>query len=166
MKSYYTEIDIEMCKKILVTILKSERYLPGGLIGTVDFYNNTFKIRKTRPNTRNSLGTVFHGELIKKENGTIIKGEFRQYMGVKVAIGFSGIICSLAWISTLLVDIPKFISGNSVNLKEFLERIIMFPLIFLAMCGFSGIGFNTYKYEENYVLETIETMLEAEEIES
>ena len=98
MISYHTEIDIETCKKILEHKIKTEKIQHCGLRGKVYFYDNKFKVYKSRMNNK-SRSRAFYGELIKKENGTIINGEFRVVTGVVISVAIWLTIAILIWLN-------------------------------------------------------------------
>ncbi|NRT73830.1 hypothetical protein [Clostridium beijerinckii] len=163
MNSYYTEIDIERCKKIIDTIIMSQRFLPGRLIGEVDGYDNKFHIRKTKDNYRNSFARFFYGELIKKENGTIIQGEFHIHTVTKMACIIFAVIIILVWTFSLITFLLVFFSGVPIDYSHALKGLLAPPG--LLMFEFAVIKLGVEVCEENYVLEFIETILEATEIE-
>jgi len=102
MNLYYTEVDVAKCKKRIDNIIMSERLFPDGLRGEVDFYNNKFYIRKKKANFHSAFERVFYGELIKRENGTIIQGEFHMNFVTQIFIGIWFGILAFAWVITLI----------------------------------------------------------------
>ena len=163
MVSYYTEIDIEKCKNRIYAIIMSERLLIGGLRGKVDFYGNEFCVRKTSGiyNKRlTGLPITFYGELIKKENGTIIEGEFRVPTSSKIPIAIWFGVGTFMWLFCLVnIFLGKFKDAFSVVLG-----VIGIPIFF-------GIGIlimssGDTEPEKNYILDFIKTTLDTKEIEN
>lgn len=163
MISYYTEIDIEKCKNRIDAIIMSERFLIGGLRGNVDFYRNEFYVRKTSEIYKKRLTgfpITFYGQLIKKENGTIIQGEFCVPILSKILTAIWFAWGTYIWLSCLInIFLGKFKDAISAVLG-----VIGVPIIF-------GLGIllmtsGDTEPEKKYVLDFIKTTLDAKEIEN
>lgn len=160
---YYTEVDIEKCKNRIDAIIMSERLLIGGLRGKVDFYGNKFCVRKTSGiyNKRlTGLPITFYGKLIRKENGTIIEGEFRVPTLSKVPIAVWFAWGAFMWIFSLV----NIFWGKFKDTISTVLGVIGVPIIF-------GLGIlimtsGDTEPEKKYVLNFIKTTLDAKEIEN
>jgi hypothetical protein len=145
----------------------SERPFPYGLRGKVNFYNNEFYIRKKKGNFHSAFERVFHGELIKKEGGTIIQGEFRMNFAIQIFIGIWFGILAFAWLITLIFCLSNLFFGTSAEFKSgFSGGLIGPPLMALLGGVLIGSSFKIYENEENYVFDLIKSILEANEIKS
>lgn len=163
MISYYTEVDIERCKNRIDSIIMSERFLIGGIRGNVDFNTNEFNIRKSSGvyNRRmTGLPITFYGQLIKKETGTIIQGEFRVPTLSKIPIVIWFAIGLFMWLFCL----GNIFFGNFKDATSAVIGVIGLPIIF-------GLGIllmlsGDEKPEKNCVLEFIKTTLDVKEMEN
>lgn len=167
MNLYYTEVDIEKCKKRIDTIIMSERLFPDGLRGEVNFHDNKFYIRKKKANFHSAFERVFYGEFVKKENGTIIQGEFHMNSVTQIFTGIWFGILAFAWIITLIFCFSNVFFGTSIEFSSgFSGGLIGPPLMALFGGVVIGSSFEIYENEENYIFDLIKSILEANEMKS
>lgn len=155
MYSYYTELDIETCKRLIDIQIKSETYQIRGLRGEVYYDSNKFELYKSRINSRSQTIRVFYGKFIKKDNGTTINGEFSMDTGVFVFMTILFTIAILIWLNYFL-DIFLGTSNDSISSALVL---IVIP-IFLGFAAL-GIKLGDREEEKNYILYIIATILNA-----
>ena len=155
MISYYTEIDIETCKKILYEKIKSESSQCCGLRGKVYFGSNKIKIYKSRTDYKQGISRAFYGKLIQKENGTIINGEFRVATEVVIYTSIWFTIAILMWLICFVDIIFETFNDNSGPL--------MTLIVFSIVLGLAALKIKSWynEKEENYILYNISTNLNA-----
>ncbi|MBC2458273.1 hypothetical protein [Clostridium beijerinckii] len=167
MNLYYTEVDIEKCKKRIDNMIMSERLFPDGLRGEVDFYNNKFYIRKKKANFHSAFERVFYGEFIKKENGTVIQGEFNINFAIQIFTGIWFGILAVVWVITLILYLSNRFLGTLIEFSSgFSGGLIGPPLMALIGGVMIGSSFEMYENEENYVFDLIKSILEANEVQN
>ncbi|MBL4938582.1 hypothetical protein JK636_23030 [Clostridium sp. YIM B02515] len=166
MHSYYTELDIEECKKSINEIVKENGFPISGIRGKVDFEKDKFNLLRTDSNYRNSFSRIFYGEFMKKENGTIIQGSFSMSAFVKVfiTIWFSGVI-SIGGLIFLVSFSDVFLGTSFSEGSPVLGMIIPFILLIFGIL-IVKLGIRLSKNAEEYILELIKRTLNAKEIET
>lgn len=165
MYSYYTKLDIEECKKRINEAVRGNRFSMGEMRGKVNSEKNKFYLLKTKAYYSNSFSRIFYGELIKKENGTIIQGSFCRHIIVKLfmTIWFGGVIF-VGGIMFLVCFSNVFLGTSNGDGNSVLGLIIP-PIMFIfgILLVKSGVWFSIN--EEKYVLEFIRKTLKGEEVE-
>ncbi|WP_297430016.1 hypothetical protein [Clostridium sp.] len=130
--------------------------------GRVDFDSNEFHVRKTSGiyNRRlTGLPITFYGQLIKKESGTIIEGEFRVPASSKIPIGIWFGWGTFMWLFCAVnIFLGKFKDAFSAVLG-----VIGIP-IFFGIVGLIMSSGDT-EPEKIYILDFIKTTLDAKKIE-
>lgn len=161
MYSYFTELDIEECKKRIDYGISDNFLQVDRLRGNMNYQENKFYLAKRQSNYSNSFSRIFYGKLTKKENGTLIEGNFRRHIIIRIFIfvWFGGIsfqtgIMFLSWLAKVFLGTAH---GNEVNVTEVLLPLGM--LVFGFLLVKSGVWFS--KGQENYILEFLKTELKA-----
>jgi hypothetical protein len=165
MHSYYTELDIEECKRRIHEIVSQNTFSAGAIKGKVHKNNNTFYLIKPTAHVRNSFAKFFYGNLIKRENGTLIQGNFRMHIAVKIFLAFwFGIITFTGGGMFLFSFINVFLKTSIIKGPGFMVGLLVPPLMILG--GILAVKLGSYfsKKGEKYVLEFIESTLESREV--
>ena len=151
---YYTELNVEECKQKIDEILQIDWSWNSvcRIKGEVSYNSDKFSL-KNNIHCRNSVSRIFYGELINKENGTTICGDF--------SVPFTTQIFFTIWFGFLIIAlILAFICSTDVD--KLLSVLVMVPIMIAIGAYWISRGLELSKKDEQYVLALIKTNLKAE----
>lgn len=166
MLSYYTELDIEECRKKINEIIRFDWSwdFECRIKGRVSDRNDSFHL-KNNIHCRNSFSRIFHGELVSKGNGTIICGDFHVPIGTKIFMTIWFLFIILFWLMVLIAFLFDICQGTSNNFSSGIVLLVP-PCMVIFGVFFVSAGIENSKKDEEYVLQLLKNKLKTQEIET
>jgi hypothetical protein len=163
---YYTELDVEECKKRINEIVETDWALDECKIrGKVNDKSDRFYL-KNDIKCRSSFLRIFYGELINEENGTIIRGDFHISITTKIFMTIWFAVITLPWVNILISYISNLFLGTSYSYScGFVEGLIGPPIMLMFGILFVSAGIKFSEKSEEYIFKLIKTTLKAKEID-
>ena len=148
---YHTKLNVKECRKQIYDIIQLNWSLDFEcrIKGKVSDNCDRFRL-KNNIHCRNSFSRIFYGELINKEDGTVICGNFQVPILTEIFMTI--------WFSVLIFG---FIVAFS-DVDKFLGVIIGVPIIFIIGVIFVAYGIESSKKDEQYILKLLEKKLQVE----